>query len=381
MRTQKHVKIVELMREQRLVNADAAALGAVAVQTHQGRIKRAPPMQRRRWGKAPKNPLATSGVCFPPLSTAKAKASLWEGSSVPAALTARCDFDVVDSEKMSPEEFGEKYIVGQRPVLLRGVATSWIATQKWQKILTLKRAYPQSKFYYERSSSPAGYESMSSYLDYMTSAEALESTWPRYLWVRYPPLAPDQLRPLSSLISAPHACLQDDALEQISHGETRPHPLEDTQVPDFIAGMANHTDPSMRPSVIAAVLSIGPACSGSHFHRHDSAFCVLVGGLKWWILNDPTSSGRSLHDEFGSEEGSASAASYVRGLQEQRGQAWWAGRTAGHLECAQKAGDLMFVPAGREHFILNLWPSAGHLIISVYTVPYNYIYILFSYYV
>jgi len=47
----------------------------------------------------------------------------------------------------------------------------------------------------------------------------------------------------------------------------------------------------------------------------------------------------------------------MRYLRRERGPEWWIGKQAGISECVQQAGDVIFVLAGRSHYVINLWPS------------------------
>ena len=46
-------------------------------------------------------------------------------------------------------------------------------------------------------------------------------------------------------------------------------------------------------------------------------------------------------------------------LAKARGERWWIGKTAGELECTQRGGDLIWIPASFSHFTFNLWPSVA----------------------
>ncbi len=95
-----------------------------------------------------------------------------------------------------------------------------------------------------------------------------------------------------------------------------------------------------------ALIGIGPRGSGSSFHQHWAAWnCVAYGRKRWALL--PPSSG------YASPVGSSRAwMAHVRprlldgGFGELR-------------ECVQEAGDLLYVPGGWHHSVLNLMDSVS----------------------
>ena len=177
--------------------------------------------------------------------------------------------------------------------------------------------------------------SMRDYLQYMTSEEALQDPRPLYLW--------------------------DDSLRKLKY-EAKRHPLEDTEVPAVISGLAEHPaeDPDRVPGPIAASITMGPACTGSHFHQHGEAFCVLTHGLKYWNIANPEYQERTGKRDPDLEH----PTQWLKRRMERTGPEWWRGELDTwnkdmYQGCTQRPGDLIYVPRNHAHMVINLWPSAA----------------------
>jgi hypothetical protein len=92
------------------------------------------------------------------------------------------------------------------------------------------------------------------------------------------------------------------------------------------------------PMPIAIQYYVGPPGSGAPSHWHCDAWNALAYGRKRWFLNDPTQAMFSKQPV--SEFARAGAASNLR-------------------QCVQHAGDVMFVPCGWGHAVLNEVESVG----------------------
>jgi histone arginine demethylase JMJD6 len=95
-------------------------------------------------------------------------------------------------------------------------------------------------------------------------------------------------------------------------------------------------------------LILGPSRSGSALHFHPAAVNFLVLGLKAWALLPPA----------------------LAGFADMHAEAWWRGQLPGlqaaHggeggalLQALQGPGDMLFVPAGWGHAVINLADSAA----------------------
>jgi len=166
---------------------------------------------------------------------------------------------------------------------------------------------------------------------YMKSPEALSDPRPNYLW--------------------------DDAIAHQLIETGRRHLIEDTEVPAVVAGLNRAIPEKIR--CLSATVTMGPACTGSHFHSHNHAFCTLVAGLKYWIMLSPEAQLMQPHPVHQDDLMSMHPRDYIRALQAVRGSEWWRTQTPGMSECTQQPGDFLFVPNGYAHMVLNLWPSAA----------------------
>ena len=90
-----------------------------------------------------------------------------------------------------------------------------------------------------------------------------------------------------------------------------------------------------------ALLSIGPAGSGAHFHQHADAWNCVVYGRKRWGLLPPSSEYMSPTDSTHVWWGSVRPRLLEQGFD-------------GLQECVQEAGDLLYVPSAWLHSVYNL---------------------------
>ena len=97
------------------------------------------------------------------------------------------------------------------------------------------------------------------------------------------------------------------------------------------------------PSAPVPQLYIGGPGSGAPFHYHFDAFNVLVWGEKRWFFKSPNS---------GAEYSTVPSLDYVRFIRKKS--------TNEHpMECTQRAGDVIIVPSGWGHAVLNTKTSIG----------------------
>ena len=93
-------------------------------------------------------------------------------------------------------------------------------------------------------------------------------------------------------------------------------------------------------------LYVGPHGSGNPFHYHQQTWNALVAGRKKWQLVPPNASFYSeLHPKEWLRRTGGDGAGETRG--------------GAALECEQRAGDVLFVPALWGHLTLNLGESVG----------------------
>jgi len=112
--------------------------------------------------------------------------------------------------------------------------------------------------------------------------------------------------------------------------------------------------------IFSSTLSMGPACSGSHLHKHNHAFCTLVHGVKHWLLVSPTvwSQSANASKKFLLSAAELHPRDYLQALsKDQPGGRWWAPNASGLQACTQQAGDFLFIPNSYLHQVINVWPS------------------------
>ena len=90
---------------------------------------------------------------------------------------------------------------------------------------------------------------------------------------------------------------------------------------------------------------LGAAGSGSPVHWHNDAINVAVQGAKLWTLLPPP------HAVYSRRHAALDAAAFLPG---------GAKADAGAVHCVQRAGEVMFVPEGWGHGVLNLEASVGY---------------------
>ena len=92
----------------------------------------------------------------------------------------------------------------------------------------------------------------------------------------------------------------------------------------------------------AALFFVGPARAGAYMHQHSSAWNALVYGSKRWYLLPPNLDYRLQY---------ASMGTWVREVLPELPYT--------PLECTQRAGEVLFVPEGWNHGVVNLANSVG----------------------
>lgn len=90
---------------------------------------------------------------------------------------------------------------------------------------------------------------------------------------------------------------------------------------------------------------LGGPGTGAPLHYHQDAFNVLVYGTKRWHLRPP----------FYASLSNEPAYTFFKGLHDQ-----YTKKTPEfYLECIQQPGDIVFVPYGWAHAVLNIQESVG----------------------
>ena len=236
------------------------------------------------------------------------------------------------ASSLTPEEFSTGYFNPGKPVIIMNTTKGWLAESSWRSQSELKKRYGD-KHHFIGKLSPLSEtnlrqsKTMQEFLSYMTSATALNSTFPDMLWedihswVRY-------------------------------HQAHERHPIEDTGVPEIIQGLAKLAGETFKTEVKSAAVSMGPACGGQTVTKKKDVFSALVAGLRYWVLD--------AKDLATSDVENIAPNDYIARLAKLRGDPWWTpSKTSRLLECTQREGEVLFVPRDRSQLVINLWPSAA----------------------
>lgn len=241
----------------------------------------------------------------------------------------------IDVDDMSARAFSRDFVGACRPAMLLGAARSWRATQRWASREALLQYYGDVHVKVsEVMASHATGKPLKIELPlrlYVEHAEATRSDFPFYVFER--------------------------SLE----GPRKPF-LDDFEQPEYFRDdLYELTEYTRAFFPMYRYLIIGVERTGSNLHVDPSgtgAWNALLCGLKRWALFPPGSAEEYLRTigvsgNYGSD-GSASPPAY-----------WWLDvlprlratgedRELGLVECVQRPGETIFVPAGWWHCVLNI---------------------------
>jgi len=274
-----------------------------------------------------------SDVCYPDPLVSNGFGSgseLWEGDPVPEGLRSRCDFAVAENT-IDPALFKELYVDTRTPVLIRNMTSDWPASSLWNTAASLSKEYPDTELWvgYGHDLKEGGVKmTISEFLTHTAANTSVAGERPGYV-------TDNGL---------------DNARFEVADQERSRHPLEDSRFPHVLDSLPAST------KVLGMHFTAGGACTGTHIHVHNHAWCALVGGLKWWGIAD---SGGEFEAPEELEDFHYHARDYLNHLKMGSAEPWWEQRYDGMLECVQGAGDFLYVPAGYLHVVVNIWPSIG----------------------
>ena len=284
--------------------------------------------------------------------------------------TGGCDFDVVDAEDMSPAQFVRDYFVPMRPVLIRGLAVE--RAQAWRRKALI---YAHGNFIVR----PAFIPYAGSFGDDEAISMPLREFANRLL----------TCVPQSKADGAFRSCMPFGNVRD-TEGELEVHvggdpPVQGrreadmqrfspyvfcrlhakdtharglmanlTFLPSFLADAQLSMSPSSPSSVTPLVINtsqalsfeffLGGPGSGAPMHFHGDALNSLMFGRKLWYLQPPSLS----------EYSTVHIVDFVMHVLPRLRKK---GRTP--LSCTQMAGDMLYVPRGWGHAVLNLATSGA----------------------
>jgi hypothetical protein len=291
----------------------------------------------------------------------------WPSSAdLPLALagTGRCDLEAPRPD-ISAEEFRERFILGSRPAVLRGAALAAPQRRTWTRAALLgnrsaaarARVQPLTVPYECRFGGACGGGASGggdvSLRDFVAAAEAAShaptnvSVPPAYIF-HSPRAARDAQTLFPQGIALPRFLQLDAELEPSSEAaallaarggsNAAPRRTMRRRHAALLKSALSGEQRLAAPGDPAQVF-FGAAGSGSPWHAHKAALNVLVFGRKRWLLRPPA---RALSS-------SAPAAGLFAAADDGRS-----------LECTQEAGDILFVPEGWSHLVLNLQFVVGY---------------------
>lgn len=245
-----------------------------------------------------------------------------------ANLLQWCKIDNVERrENLSLQDFINDYEIANKPVIITDVVTKWpaFAQRRWTKDNLIKD-YGQTKFYIN-----AGMEM--NLKDFFQYCQNVQEENPAYLF-------------------------------DPKFGENCPSLLQDYQVPiyfqeDFFEVM-HYKRPNYRWFLA------GPVRSGATFHKdpnHTSAWNACVVGHKKWVMYPPNITPPGIYPSADGLEVTAPISivewfnNFYEGQNEDDEQDESSNKrfkSDGPIEFIQRPGDLVYVPTGWWHIVLNL---------------------------
>ncbi|KYQ99949.1 transcription factor jumonji [Tieghemostelium lacteum] len=227
--------------------------------------------------------------------------------------------DHVDSDKLTVQEFIDRYERPSIPVIFRGESKEWKANQNWTKEKLVERVGDLT-FKITHQSHKRIPMKFKDYAEYMSTQLDEE---PLYVF--------------------------DEAF-----GEKAPDLLKDYKAPKYFPEDLFEVSGKERPHYRWIV--IGPPRSGAPWHidpAGTSAWNTLIQGKKRWLMYPPNFQPIGVHLEDISEKFYGSLPSLL-----------WLLEVYPYLppdnrpiECIQEAGETIFVPGGWWHMVLNLEES------------------------
>jgi Cupin-like domain len=335
-------------QQQRIGCDDSSSTDAAGTSSTSGGSYR-PPQHR---------PMAVSGVysdCLYRLHSCRSFAipDLWldeeerRGAVAIAAAAASGVAPRVPVELMTTERFLRHYEATNTPVVIDGGALSWEVCKKWQDPLRWASEQFQDGQTFRATSGMATHPAQftwEAYAAYCTQFDVLEEG-PLYLFDR--------------TALSPQSALWKDCMRDLQR--TCPYWDPDQAHHDLFKVLGEGRRPDH------TWLIAGPKRSGSVFHIDPNAthaWNATLAGRKRWILYPPGWTPPGVHPSSDGDEVALPLSvgewlfqyydAHVRILKQCAAAARNSAGKAGPMECTTFPGDIMFVPHGWWHMVINL---------------------------
>lgn len=221
---------------------------------------------------------------------------------------------------LSVSDFDEKYGQHNLPVIFTDVVPTWPAYEKWSREKMVER-FANTSFKLDQPGAD-GKKMLMNFKEYMKYSESTIDADPMYLF-------------------DPLFDRRDESL------------LEDYEIPPYFnRDLFQSLDDEPRPYY--RWLVIGPARSGSAYHQDPyktSAWNALLRGVKRWFLYPPhvlpPGAQKDDDDDYSAPDPLEWMVDYYPRLKDVNGE-------LAPIQFLQKPGDLVFVPSGWWHMVLNV---------------------------
>ena len=247
---------------------------------------------------------------------------------------AHCDIDQIDASDVTGDSLFRLYVGRSTPVLVRGLLKDWPAAHRFSReVLLAERGdvrvsvsdipYAEKFGGHDHANMP-----LSSYMKAEAEHRVVGGALPWYVFRSHP--IPNATEAATSFV-----------------------PLRDVPTPSSIqacfdklapAKFRNRSNEAARQVFINAQWALGAEGSGAPVHFHNTAWNALIYGAKKWLLYPPSHrfmSNRHIKAFLDIDQASLAA----RGVRP---------RT-----CIQTAGDVIIVPEGWSHGVLNIQQSVA----------------------
>jgi len=264
-----------------------------------------------------------------------------------AGWTARCDIDMYMYWEVTPEEIYQRYVMMNRPVLLRRLnenSTAWDAYHKTEitRRFGSERVHVSDIPYNVKFGSQNGEDLLlAEYLDEVNQGRVSGGKHPWYVFKGNPvPLAAKN----TSIVAPSVVQTPDFMYEVFRHNRNSGRRFPDDGAHDTPSSPEIQRELDRREPFVNLQWALGVAGSGAPVHFHNTAWNSLFYGRKHWYIYPPS---RNL---MGKKQTLLWVEEDLEDLKAQ-----------GYLpyECTQEPGDVLIVPELWGHAVLNVRDSVA----------------------